>query len=263
MKTNPRFSARLPLLLLVMSCIAGCLSSCKEDPAVAAIRQRQEARHEVAELRKQHRAELRELTERIAGLEAGKQELETEPMAPPPEELSAEEPAVVETVPDEEEDSLEARNRRKIGTYQQKGLTGVPAEISAEIVRRARRETRSWAALDEIEAQSEGYRTVQAFATADTGMLRGERDELLFAVKREHPNDWAAMAKEIDAQTDAWKTLEEWKAKGVPGLRPWEGDAVLRDVAERFPYDWSAALAAVAEESRQEVTTRRNASAGK
>ena len=267
MKTNPRFSARLPVLLLSISCIAGSLSSCR-DPAVEASRQRRESRREAAELKEQHRAELKELNERIASLETGTQELadelDAEPMAQPPEELASEEPAVVEAVPDEEEeDSLKARDRRKIGSYQQKGLSGVPAEISAEIVRRARRDTRSWAALDEIDAQSEGYRTVQAFATTDTPMLREDRDELVFAVKRQHPNDWAAMAREIHAQTDAWKMLEEWKAKGVPGLRPWESDSVLRSVIESNRGDWSAALAAVAKESRKELTARRNTSAGK
>lgn len=266
MKTNPRFSARLPFLLLSLSCLAGSLSSCK-DSAIQASQQRRDLRAEEAELKKQHRAELKELNGRIANLEAHKEELEDPfglgPPPPPPEEMAQDQPEPVVAEPDEEEDSLDARDLRKIGAYQKKGLAGVPPEISAEIIRRARRDTRSWAALDEIDAQSEGYRTVQDFATADGKMLREERDELVFAVKRQHPNDWAAMAKEIHTQTDAWKVLEEWKVNGVPGLRPWESAAVLSAAADRNPFDWSAAVADVAEQSQKEVQSRRSASAGK
>jgi hypothetical protein len=261
MKTNPRFSARRLLLLLSFTCIAGCLSSCK-DPVLEASRERRVERNETFELQKQHRAELKALNERIASLEASQQVREEAPEAEPPPLPPEELAPIVAEEPEEEEDSLKARDRRKIATYQQKGLTGVPKEISEEIVRRARRDTRSWAALDEIDAQSEGYRTVQAFATTDTKMLREERDELVFAVKRQYPNDWAAMAREIHAQTDAWKVIEEWKAKGVPGLKPWESETVLYAVSERYPYDWSAALADVAEQSRNEVQARRTASAG-
>jgi hypothetical protein len=217
-----------------------------------ASRERRVERNEKVELQKQHRAELRELNERIASLEAGQQEQEKAPEAEPPplppEELGQ---AVAEEPDEEEEDSLKARDRRKIATYQQKGLTGVPPEISEEIIRRARRDTRSWAALDEIDAQSEGYRT-----------LREERDELVFAVQRQYPNDWAAMAREIHSQTDAWKVIEDWKLKGVPGLKPWESETVLYAVSERYPYNWSAALTDVAEEARKEVQARRTASAG-
>jgi hypothetical protein len=266
MKTNSRFSARLPLLLLLLSCVAGSLSSCR-DSAIEASRQRRDSHAEAAEVKKQHRAELKELNARIASLEAGKEEagdpFAIEPPPLPPEELAPEPPSAVAAEPDEEEDSLDARDRRKIGTYQQKGLAGVPPEISAEIVRRARRDTRNWAALDEIDAQSEGYRTVQAFAVTDTKMLREERDELVFAVKRQFPNDWASMAREIHAQTDAWKVLEEWKVTGVPGLRPWESIAVLEAAANRYPFDWKAAIADVAEQSQKEVQARRSASAGK
>lgn len=261
MKTNPRFSARLPLFLLLLS-VAGSLSSCK-DPVLEASRQREESRKKAEELKKQHRAELKELNDRIASLEA-------EAAPPPPAadmepELPTLYPEAAPVDPDDEKggDSLTAQNKRKIAAYQEKGLTGVPKEISAAIVRRARRETRSWAALDEIEAQAEGYRTVQSFAKENTGMLREERDELLNAVQRQHPNDWASMAKEIHAQSDAWQTLAEWKVKGVPGLKPWESTEVLSKARELYPYDWSAAIGAVADEAKQEVTARRNSNAGK
>jgi len=267
MKTNPRFSTRLPLLLSVSCIAAGSLSSCK-DPEFEATRQRWQDRNEMAELRKQHRAELQALTERIAALEAGNQDLADQlqaiPLPPPPEEMVQDPSTLTAEAPaNEEDDDLASRDRRKIGAYQQKGLTGVPAEISGEIIRRARRDTRSWAAVDEIEAQAEGYRTVQSFATTEGKMLREERDELVFAVNRQHPNDWAAMAREIQAQTDAWKVLEEWKAKGVPGLKSWESEAVLYSAAESYPYDWSSALTSVAELSQKEVFARRSASAGK
>ncbi len=259
MKTNPRFSARLPLFLLLLS-LEGSLTSCK-DPVLEASRQREESRKKAEEVKKQHRAELKELNERIASLEAA-------PPPPPPEmepELPTLYPDAATADPDDEKggDSLTAQNKRKIATYQEKGLSGVPKEISAAIVRRAQRETRSWAALDEIEAQAEGYRTVQTFAKEDTGMLREERDELLNSVQRQHPNDWAAMAKEIHAQADAWQTLAEWRVKGVPGLKPWESSEVLATAREQYPYDWAAAIGAVAEESKKEVTARRNSNAGK
>jgi transcriptional regulator with XRE-family HTH domain len=241
--------------MMVCVCIGSTLCSCgdHEIDRLGAERRNREA---MAELRKSHREEMKQLADRIGALEQNNSSLLVQleqartagsialPVA------AAEIPASVAV---EDDGSPEAR---KIATYQQTGLSGVPAPVAAEILRKARRDPRSWAALEDIEAEGAGYRTVQAFAASQTKMLREDRDQLVAAAKREHPGDWSEMARFIDRQVDAWTILEEWKVKGVPGLETWESEAVLCGALESFPYNWACALDAVAQASRGEIAGR-------
>ncbi|WP_367870817.1 hypothetical protein [Luteolibacter sp. Populi] len=257
MKTSPRFLAPGIFILAL-------LASCR-DPELESLQAENHTRKMTAELQRQHREDRQALAARMASLERARELLSAELEAArvvsgsPP----LEDPASAAPVSDslavsgpEEDDDYTAKQKRKISTYQAKGLGGIPPEISAEIVRRARRDTRSWAALDDIGAQKEGYLTVQAFAVTDTDMLRDDRDQLVYALKREHPGDWASMARQLHQQVDAWKVLEEWKLRGVPGLETWETEAVLCGVRAKYPYDWSSALQAVGEEARRMVAGR-------
>ncbi len=262
MATNslPRISARLLPILAVVG-ISASLCSC-DDAEIANLRAERRVRAAVAELRKARRAVMQSLSTRLASLEehngslaaqledamtaSGNAVTPTLAQAGPAEPLSV--------GPDEAPDP----EQRKIATYRQNGISGVPPQIAAEILRKAGRDTRSWAALEQIEAEGAGYRTVQAFALSQTKMLREDRDELVSAAKREHPGEWAKMACHIEEQVDAWTILEEWKVKGVPGLESWESEAVLCAAAERYRYDWASSLHAVKEASRAEVAGREN-----
>lgn len=251
---NPPSPRTAAVLLVSLGLLLPCfLTSCGErsDTGLEQVRRMREAE---TELRKAQRAELRELFQRIATLEE-----QNSSLAARLEQAGDGGPAVARvelatiTAHAEDDGSPEAI---KIASYRQNGLNGVPQEVAAEILRKARRETRTWLAVEDIEAEGAGYRRVQAFANSQTKMLREDRDQLVAAAKREHPGDWSEMACFIDKQVDAWTILEEWKVKGVPGLETWESEAVLCGATESFPYNWAYALEAVAKASRGQIAGR-------
>lgn len=260
MNSFARFSAGLAMIG-----IAAMLGSC-EDPEPESRQTERRAREALAELKKSHRTEMAALESRLARLEQdnGALAIQLEEAAESRVAGPIGETAVtVENRPDLLDEEASPMPERKIATYRKAGISGVPTAVAAEILRKAGRDSRSWAALEEIEAQGAGYRAVQAFATQEGPLLRDDRDELVAAAKREHPGDWSAMAQHIHEQVDAWKVLEEWKVKGVPGLYQFESEAVLCAVTSRYPCDWSAALAAVGEEAKAELRGRKRPTAGR
>jgi hypothetical protein len=241
--------ARVPGLLVTI--FAGCLISCGDPPDTNASHAKE---FREAELKKEHRKEIRQMYERIAALEETNSLLAAQVGEARLEKVTAlTKPTRIRANAEEDETSPEIR---KIASYRQNGLSGVPGPVAAEILRKAGRESRSWLALEDIEAEGAGYRAVQAFAASQTKMLREDRDELVNAAKREHPDDWSEMARFIDRQVDAWTILQRWKAEGVPGLETWESEAVLCGATEKFPFDWACALGSIAEASRGQIAGR-------
>lgn len=238
---------------LLVTIFAGCLISCGDPPEDQVSHAR--ASRESAEVqKKEHRKEMRQMYERIAALEETNSLLAAQVGEARLEQVRAlSKPPSIRAHAEEDEASPEIR---KIASYRQNGLSGVPGPVAAEILRKAGRESRSWLALEDIEAEGAGYRAVQAFAASQTKMLREDRDELVNAAKREHPDDWSEMARFIDRQVDAWTVLQRWKAEGVPGLETWESEAVLCGATEKFPYDWACALGTIADASRGQIAGR-------
>jgi len=196
------------------------------------------------ELQQRQQADVRNLSARIAHLEgdlAGlRSEIESRRREKARLVTSADTAQHVPATADDPPPPHEMTAEEKLAAYEAGGIQGVPAQISAQIINAAKAErATAWETVAHIEREATGYLLYDSFSRSTTAMPRGVRDAIATAARRESPNSWAQTGDKIRDETDAWNTVEAWKADVVPGLDRQQSLQLIAAVVAQHPNDWS------------------------
>lgn len=127
-------------------------------------------------------------------------------------------------------------DEQKMADYEANGYEGVPPDIFAEILRKAKQGGSMGSYT--VESEAKGYLEFRKFSTAEDDVPKAVREQLVAMVQREQAGSWAGMTREINQQINDWRTIEGWKKDGVPGLAKEEGSLVISLAAKKYPTDW-------------------------
>jgi len=159
--------------------------------------------------------------------------------------VSADSAASADTTP------REMTDEEKLAAYISGGIQGVPFNIAQEIINKAKTEKYAWRAVSEIEDEGKGYAELDTFSRSYTAMPTAVRDAIVAAAKRENPGDWSRMASDASKEAAAWKTIDDWKRTGIPGLTRQRSTEILNEALSRYPNDWSMVQFVAAEDAKK------------
>jgi hypothetical protein len=199
------------------------------------------------ELQQRQQADVRKLDARIASLEGDLEGLRSQIEARRREKAKlakvAADSTVAQNAPpvvEEKQVPQEMTAEEKLAAYEAGGIQGVPPQISTQIINAAKAERGSaWETVVKIEKEATGYLLYDSFSRATTTMPQSVRDAMATAARRDSPNSWSQTGDKIRDETDAWNTVEAWKADVVPGLTRQQSLELISAVVAEHPHDWS------------------------